>query len=61
MTTTPPRSGTNVNCTDGPSRDEIDAFIASPEWIDIRVVIRGQLVTGTGLGSNEVAPLAGFS
>jgi predicted RecB family nuclease len=44
----------------GPNREEVETFIASPEWIDLHAVIKRQLVIGTGIGLKEVAPMAGF-
>jgi predicted RecB family nuclease len=43
-----------------PSLDEVESFIARSEWVDLLAVVRGQLVTGTGLGLKQVAPIAGF-
>ncbi|HEY1733271.1 MAG TPA: hypothetical protein VGG23_02405, partial [Acidimicrobiales bacterium] len=43
-----------------PSREDIEAFIAAAEWVDLHAVLSTQLVTGHGVGLKAVAPLAGF-
>ena len=41
--------------------DEVDAFLASDDWVDLLEVVRRHLVTGGGLGLKQTAPLAGFA
>lgn len=41
--------------------DEVEAFIASDEWVDLHAVTRDHLLTGFGYSLKEVAPLAGFA
>jgi predicted RecB family nuclease len=40
--------------------DEVDAFIASDQWVDMLKVVNEQLITGGGLGLKKVAPIAGY-
>jgi predicted RecB family nuclease len=42
-------------------QSEIEAFIASDEWVDMLRVVDSQLITGGGIGLKVTAPLAGFS
>jgi predicted RecB family nuclease len=41
--------------------DEVETFIASPEWIDLLAVFRDQLITGHGNGLKIVATRLGFN
>jgi predicted RecB family nuclease len=40
--------------------DEVDAFVASEDWVDLLTVLRDQLVTGHAMGLKTAAKLAGF-
>jgi predicted RecB family nuclease len=41
--------------------DEVQAFLASHDWVDLLEVVRGHLVTGRSLGLKQTAQLAGFA
>jgi predicted RecB family nuclease len=41
--------------------EEVDAFLASDDWVDLYEVVRRHLVTGRSLGLKQMAPLAGFA
>jgi predicted RecB family nuclease len=43
------------------NRCDVDAFLASEDWVDLYEIVRGHLVTGRSLGLKETAPLAGFA
>ena len=40
---------------------DVEAFIASNDWIDMLRVFNGQLITGGASGLKKIAPLSGFS
>ena len=41
--------------------DEVEAFLASDDWVDLLEVVRRHLVTGRSLGLKQTAQLAGFA
>ncbi|MFT3660554.1 MAG: TM0106 family RecB-like putative nuclease [Gordonia sp. (in: high G+C Gram-positive bacteria)] len=44
-----------------PTRAEVDAFIASPEWVDIYEAVNENFICPNGKGLKKVAPVAGFA
>ncbi|WP_439031076.1 TM0106 family RecB-like putative nuclease [Gordonia terrae] len=44
-----------------PSRAEVEAFIASPEWVDIYEAVGENFICPHGKGLKRVAPVAGFA
>jgi predicted RecB family nuclease len=43
-----------------PTPDELEAFIASEDWVDLHQVFAQQIITGEGTGLKRLAPMAGF-
>ncbi|MFM9377223.1 TM0106 family RecB-like putative nuclease [Gordonia sp. VNK21] len=43
-----------------PSREEVDAFIASPQWVDIYEAVGANFICPNGKGLKRIAPVAGF-
>lgn len=43
-----------------PPREEIEAFIASPEWVDIYEAVNQNFICPNGKGLKRIAPVAGF-
>ncbi len=41
--------------------EDVTAFIASDQWVDLLKVVGDNLITGGGLGLKKVAPITGFS
>ncbi|MFC0316163.1 TM0106 family RecB-like putative nuclease [Gordonia phosphorivorans] len=44
-----------------PTRAEVDAFIASDEWVDIYVAVNHNFICPNGKGLKRIAPVAGFA
>lgn len=53
--------GRQYGDTTAPTLEEIERFIASPQWIDVFAAVRAHLVGTKGLGLKTVAPQAGFT
>lgn len=43
-----------------PTREEVDKFIASEDWVDMLKVARRQILSTVGMGLKVVAPWSGF-
>ncbi|WP_301546811.1 TM0106 family RecB-like putative nuclease [Gordonia sp. X0973] len=43
-----------------PSRAEVEAFIASPQWVDVYAAVSANFYCPSGKGLKRVAPVAGF-
>ncbi|GED96261.1 recombinase RecB [Gordonia crocea] len=43
-----------------PTRAEVDAFIASPQWVDVYAAVSSNFYCPKGKGLKRVAPVAGF-
>ncbi len=43
-----------------PTLEEVDALVASAQWVDLYALVRDDLVVGHGKGLKKIAPLAGF-
>ncbi|MDG3014274.1 TM0106 family RecB-like putative nuclease [Speluncibacter jeojiensis] len=44
-----------------PALAEVQAFIASPQWVDVYEAVSSQFVCPNGKGLKKIAPIAGFS
>ncbi|MEZ5212264.1 TM0106 family RecB-like putative nuclease [Gordonia sp. (in: high G+C Gram-positive bacteria)] len=43
-----------------PAREEVDAFISSPEWVDVYEAVNKNFICPNGKGLKRIAPVAGF-
>lgn len=58
--------GTRYSLADGrdavmPTLAEVDAFLASEEWVDVFALVKAAVSANSSLGLKAVAPLAGFT
>ncbi|AVL99226.1 recombinase RecB [Gordonia iterans] len=44
-----------------PSREDVDAFIASSEWVDVYEAVNANFICPNGKGLKRIAPVAGFA
>lgn len=54
------RRALHIAGPDLPPEGDVEAFIASDEWVDLHQIMTSQIVTGHGTGLKRVAPIAGF-